>query len=201
MASEQSAELIRCHADAGQDLAQGSFGHILASVDRYSNRPAVGMAHDVVTAGDPRQRETCALQRPNYPRPRCGRDRTRHNSASYQKSGNVECQGQLVRYPNIFYQSFQTDAQVTDRRLLRWPVPERGNAGTELRSSAPDAVLILLDDVGHMNGTSHGTDYAAMESASKQPAGEPASGGNPAGLSAEAGWIAIEPDRMHAARS
>jgi hypothetical protein len=190
MMSEQRTELISGHADARQDLAQGSLGNILASVDRYGDRPAVGMAHDVMTTCDPRLRETRPLQRLDYPRPRCGRDRTRHTTASYQKSRNVERQGQLVRYPNIFYQSFQTDAQVADRRFLSWPVPERGNAGTELRSSTPNAVLILLDDIGHMNGAGHDTDYAAMEPASKQPAGEPAS---------NAGWGAgfrLQPSRL-----
>ena len=65
----------------------------------------------------------------------------------------------FVRYPDLFDQEFQAGAQVGERRVLRLPLAERGRARTKLGRGAPDAVLILLDDVGHVNDTSHAIDY------------------------------------------
>lgn len=71
------------------------------------------------------------------------------------KSGHVERHGHFVRWPDLFDQKFQSLSQVGKRSFLRRPVAERGDARTKLRGAAPDAVLVLLDDVGHMNDTSH----------------------------------------------
>src|SRR5258708_1089413 len=151
MTSKQLAELVGRHADGVKDAAQGSLEHVAASVDWDGDRTPVRMVHDVMAAVDSRNSEARALQRLDYPRSRHNRDGARHKAGSYQKSGNVECQGQLIRYPDLFDQQLQTRAQVGDRFLLRHPLAERSDARPELGGSAPAAVLILLDDVGHVN--------------------------------------------------
>lgn len=116
---------------------------------------SVRMPHEVVAALDPRDGEADALEDPDHPCRRYGRDGAGHEAASYQKSGNVECQRQLVRYPDLFNEKLQAGAQIGDCLILRRPVAERGDTGTELSRGTPDAVLVLLDDVGHVNDTSH----------------------------------------------
>ena len=90
-----------------------------------------------------------------YLRSRYDRDATRHKPGSYQKSGDVECQSQLVWWPNYIKQSFKRAAEVGDRLFLRRAIANRAYAGAELGRGAPNTVLILLDDVGHVNDTSH----------------------------------------------
>jgi len=75
--------------------------------------------------------------------------------ARHYESGHVECQGEFVWYADLFEQEFQTLAQVGYCRFLRRPVPECGNARAERGRATPDAVFILLNDVGHVNDTSH----------------------------------------------
>jgi hypothetical protein len=108
MASEQRAELIGRHADAGQDLAQGALGNVLARVDRHGNHEAVRMAHEVVAALDASDDESGAFQRPNDLYARYRRDGARHKAVRYYKSGHVECQSHLVGWPNLFDQKFQS---------------------------------------------------------------------------------------------
>ncbi len=62
----------------------------------------VGMTHHVVAAVDPYHSEADALQCPDDLGSRFGRDVSRHKAASYQKSGYVECQSQLIRWPDLY---------------------------------------------------------------------------------------------------
>jgi hypothetical protein len=72
-----------------------------------------------------------------------------------RESGDVECQSQLVRWSDNIEQSLKRRAQVGDRRFLRRPVADSSDAWPKLGRGAPDAVLVLLDDVGHVNDTGH----------------------------------------------
>jgi len=128
-------------------------------VDWHGNCAPVGMAHDVMATVYPRDNETSALEGFDDFRSRYGRDATRHKAASYQKSGNVECQSQLVRYPNLFNEKFKAGPQIVDRGVLRRPLAECRDARTQLGRRVPAAVLILLDDVWHMDDTSHSINY------------------------------------------
>ena len=116
---------------------------------------AVRVLHHVMAASDPFDNESGAFERPDYLRSRYDRDAARHKPGSYQKSGDVECQSQLVWWPDYFEQSFKRAAKVGDRLFLGRTVADRADAGAELGRGAPDAVLVLLDDVGHMNGAGH----------------------------------------------
>jgi hypothetical protein len=156
MTSEQRAELIRGHADSGKDAAQGSLEQILAAMDGYCHGTPVRMAHDVVTAVDPCDSEADALQRLDYLGSRYRRDSARHKPARYYKSGDVECQSEFVRYPDLFDQKLKAGAQIVKCSFPGPALAEGGNARTELGGCVPaGAVLILLDDVGHVNDTSH----------------------------------------------
>lgn len=59
--SEQLAELVRRHADGGQNAAHGSLEQVLSTVDWHGDCAPVGMAHDVVATVDPRDFEASAL--------------------------------------------------------------------------------------------------------------------------------------------
>jgi hypothetical protein len=155
MTSEQRAELVRGHADDGQDVSQGALGHVPARMDWDWDRAPIGVLHHVVAAGDPHDNESGAFERLDYLRSRYDRDAARHKPGSYQKSGDVECQSQLVRWPDYIEQSFKRCAQVGNRLLLRRAIADRADARAELSRGAPDAVLVLLDDVRHVNDTSH----------------------------------------------
>jgi hypothetical protein len=155
MTSEQRTELIRSHADGGNDAAQGALEKVFAAVDGYGYRTPIRMAHDVVAAIDPRDRETGTFQRLDYLRSWDGWDGAGHKPARYYKSGHVERQSQFVRYPDLFDQELKSGTQVSDRGLSRLALTEGGHARTELGGCVPAAVLILLDDVGHVNDTSH----------------------------------------------
>jgi len=160
MTSEQCAELVRSQLSGGQDLAHGASRDVVACVDGHDNRPsAVEMAHEVVAALDADDSEAGLFERPYDPCARCRRDGAGHKPARYYRSGHVERQSHLVRWSDLFDQKFQSLTQVRKRSFLRRPVAERGDARTKLRGAAPDAVLVLLDDVGHMNDTSHVIDY------------------------------------------
>jgi hypothetical protein len=162
MTSEQRAELILGHADARQDAAQRAPGDVSPSMYGHSNGAPIGVAHDVMTTVDPRDLEAGAFESLDYLRSRYGRDAARHKAANYQRSGNVECQRHLVRYPYLFDEEFQTGTQVGERLVLSRSLTERSHTGAELGRSAPNAVLVLLDDVGHVNDTSHSFDYAPI---------------------------------------
>lgn len=159
MKSEQLAELVRGHADDVEDAPQGTLGHVPACVYRDRNRTTIRVLHHVVAAGDPRETESGALQRLDYLCSRYGRDGTRHKPGSYQKSGDVECHGQLVGWLHNIEQGFERLAKIGDRLFLRRPFANRAHAGTKDAGGAPDAVLILLDGVGHVNDTSHKVNY------------------------------------------
>jgi hypothetical protein len=111
--------------------------------------------HHVVAASDSLDNEPGVFERPDYLRSRYDRDATRHKPGSCQKSGDVECQSQLVWWPNYIKQSFKRAAEVGDRLFLRRAIADRAYAGAELGRGAPNTVLILLDDVGHVNDTGH----------------------------------------------
>jgi hypothetical protein len=161
MTSDQRAELISRHADGGKDAAQGAFEQVFAAVDWHGHGTPVRMAHDVMTTVDSRDSEAGTLQRLDYLRSRHGRDSAGHKPARYYKSGNVECQREFVRYPDLFDQKLKAGAEVVDRGVPCLAFAKRGNARTELCRRIPaDAVLVLLDDVGHVHDTSHSFDYA-----------------------------------------
>jgi hypothetical protein len=162
MTSEQLDELVRGNADAGQDAAQRALGDVSPRVYRDGDRAPVGVAHDVMAAVDACDDEAGVFESPNNLRSRYRRDAARHKAANYQRSGNVECQRHLIRYPHLFDEEFQAGAQVGERLVLSLSLAERGHTGTKLGGGAPDAVLILLDDVGHVNDTSHNFDYRML---------------------------------------
>jgi hypothetical protein len=128
-------------------------------VDGDDGYSSVRMTHEVNAASDPRDSESNLLQRLDDLCSWYRRDGAGHKPGRYYKSGHVECQSHLVRWPDLFDQKFQPFAEIGKRGFLRRPVAERGDAGTELGSAAPDAVLVLLDDVGHVNDTSHEIEY------------------------------------------
>ena len=88
--SEQLPEFVCRHTDNGQDVPQGSLGHIAARVDRDHHAPTIDMAHHMVTSADPHDREASPFQRLDYLRPRI-------SPGSNRASGDVETQRQLVR--------------------------------------------------------------------------------------------------------
>jgi hypothetical protein len=160
MTSEQLAELIRRDADGGQDSAQGALRDVSPSVHWNGNRAPVWVAHDVMATVDACDDEADAFESLDDLHSRYGRDAARHKAASYQRSGNVECQRHLVRYPHLFDEEFQSGTQVGECLILSRSLAERGHARAELGRSAPNAVLILIDDVGHVNDTSHAMSIA-----------------------------------------
>ncbi len=155
MTSEQRAELVGSHADDVEDAPQGSLGHVAARVHWDWNRTSIRVLHHVMAARDPRKTEPGALQRLDYLRSRYRRDGARHKPGSYQKSGDVECHSQLIGWLDYFEQSLKRVAQVGDGLFLRGPFADRADAWAKVGGGAPDAVLILLKGVGHVNDTSH----------------------------------------------
>jgi hypothetical protein len=151
MTSKQGAELVRGHADDGQDVSQGSLRHVASRVNWDRNCTPVGMLHHVMAASDPLDNESGAFERLDYLRSRYGRDAAGHKVATYQKSGDAQCQRQLVWWPDYIDQSFKCGTQIGDRFFLRRAIADCANARTELGRGAPDAVLVLLDGVGHVN--------------------------------------------------
>jgi hypothetical protein len=113
------------------------------------------MLHYVMATSDPRDNESSAFERLYYLRSRYDRDAARHKPGSYQKSGNVECQGQLIRWLYYIEQGFKCCAQVVNGFFLRRAIADRADARAKLGRGTPNAVLILLDDVGHVNDSCH----------------------------------------------
>jgi hypothetical protein len=155
MTLEQRAELFRRHTDDGQDVPQGASGHVAARMDWDRNPASVGMLHDVVAAGDPRDSEPRAFERFYYLRSRYDRDAARHKPGRYYNSGDIECQSEFVWYPDLFDQKLKPSAEVRKCLFARSAVADSADARTEQRRSAPDAVLVLLDGVGHVHYMSH----------------------------------------------
>ena len=160
MTSEQLAELVRGHANVGEDVAHRALGYVSPGMDWHGGASPIRVAHDVMAASDPRDTKTGALERLDYLLSRHGRDGARHETASYQKSGYVECQGQLVGYPELFDQGFQASAKVGDCIFLRISVAVCAHSRAEPSGGAPDAVLVLLNDVGHVNDSCHESSIA-----------------------------------------
>jgi hypothetical protein len=148
MRLEQRAELVRRHADDGQDVPQGAFRHV-------GNRASIGMLHDVMATNDPRDRESSAFERFYYLRSRYDWDATWHKPGRYYNSGNVERQSEFVWYPDLFNQKLEPVAEVRKRLFAGRAVTDSTDARPEQRGGAPHAVLVLLDAVGHVNDTSH----------------------------------------------
>jgi hypothetical protein len=63
-----------------------------------------------VAAVDPNDSEADTLEGLDNLRSRRGRDVARHKAESYQKSGYVECQSQLIRWPDLLKQQLQASA-------------------------------------------------------------------------------------------
>ena len=66
--SEQLPELLGVHADDRQDVPQGALSNVAARVDRYDDRPAIGMTHHAMASADSHdlsagQKATCVLVR------------------------------------------------------------------------------------------------------------------------------------------
>lgn len=155
MTSEQLAEVVRRHADVRENVAQRTLGHVSPTVDWDGGAPPIRVAHDVMATGDAYACKAYALKRLDNLRSRHDRDVARHKTASYQKSGYVECQSQLVRYAELFDQRHQSGAKVSKCLFLRIAVAICAHSRAEAGRCAPDAVLVLLNDVGHVNVTSH----------------------------------------------
>jgi hypothetical protein len=102
MTLEQRAELVGCHSDGLQDAAHGSGQQVLTAVDWHDGSTPVWVAHHVMTAIYPGDGETGALERSNNLGSGRNWDVARHKPASYQKSGYVERQSQLVWWANFF---------------------------------------------------------------------------------------------------
>jgi hypothetical protein len=125
-------------------------------VDWHDGSTPVWVAHHVVTAIYPGDGETGTLECSDNLGSGRNWDVARHKPASYQKSGYVERQSQLVWWANLFEQQFQARTQVRDCFLSRGPLAERGDICPQVGGRIPaGAVFILLDDVGHVNDTSH----------------------------------------------
>jgi hypothetical protein len=132
MTSEQCAELVHGHADNGQNVAQGALGYVTSRVDRYGDCTSIRVPHHVMASSYPHHCESGALKRLYYLRSRYDRDAARHKPGSYQKSGNVECQSQLVWWSDYVEQSFKRGAQIFNRLFLRRTIADGTNARAKL---------------------------------------------------------------------
>ena len=160
MRSEQRTEIVGSDSSGSQDGSQGALKDVSTCVDRHGDGRPVGMLHDVVAARDPCNLVSGTLQRLDYLCSRYGRDGTRHNAESYQKSGDVECQSQLVRRPDFLDQTFKRGTQVRDRVCLRFPLAECRSVGAQVGRGSPEtSLVVLLKGVGHVNDTSHAYEY------------------------------------------
>jgi hypothetical protein len=126
-------------------------------MDGDRNSASVRMLHEVVATGDPRDGEPRAFERFYDLRSRYDWDATRHKPGRYYNSGDVECQSEFVRYPDLFDQQLKPGTQVRDRLFLRRAIADSADARTEQSRGTPYAVFILLDGVRHVNDTSHGS--------------------------------------------
>ena len=112
-----------------------------------------------MAAVNPFDNEADALERLDYIRSRNDRDSARHKAGSYQNSGDVACQSQFAGCADHIDQRIQRGAQIGERFFWRSSIANRADTGTEHGGSAPDAVLVLLDGVGHVNDLSHVIEY------------------------------------------
>jgi hypothetical protein len=67
---DKLTEFVHGHPDTGQDAVQGALGHVLTCMDRYRHGTAIGVAHVVMAAPDPRDGESGALEGSDHLRPR-----------------------------------------------------------------------------------------------------------------------------------
>ena len=155
MTLEQRPELVRCHADDGEDVPQGASRHVPTRMNGDWNPASIGMLHDVVATGDPHDSESRAFESLDYLRSRYDWDATGHRPGRYYNSGDVERQSEFVRYPDLFDQKLKPDPQIRDRLFLRRAITNGADTRPEQGRGAPYAVLVLLDGVGHVNDTSH----------------------------------------------
>ena len=162
MILEQRAELVRSHADDGQDVPQGASGHVATRMDGDWDRASIRMVHDVVATSYPRDSEPCTFERFDDLRSRYDWDATWHKPGRYYNSGDVECQSEFVRYADLFDQQFKPGPQIRDRLFLRSAITNGADTRAEQGRSAPYAVLILLDAVGDMHDTSHAIEYCTV---------------------------------------
>lgn len=128
MTLEERAELVWCHADDDQDVPQGASGHVATRMDWDRNRSSIRMLHDVVATGDPRDGEPRLFESLDYLRSRYDWDATWHKPGRYYNSGDVECQSEFVRYPDLFDQKLKTGPQVRDCLFLRRAIANSANA-------------------------------------------------------------------------
>jgi hypothetical protein len=110
MRSEQLAELVRRHTDSLQDAAHGAREQVFTAVDWYDGGTSVGVAHHVVAPVNPNDDKADALERLDDLGSRHSWDVARHKATSYQESGYVECQSQLIRWSDFFEQQLQAGA-------------------------------------------------------------------------------------------
>ena len=120
-------------------------------MDRDDDRPAIEMAQHVMASADSRDRESGPLQRPDHLSPPERPEGTR-------VSGHVEGHRQLIWRTDLGEQRFQRIAQIGNRGFRRRPVTHRPDARAQLCGGAPDAVLVLLDDVRNMHYPGHNAD-------------------------------------------
>jgi hypothetical protein len=104
MTLEQFAELSGRHSDGFQDGPHGPGQQFFAAVDWNDGSTPVRMAHHVMTAVHSDDSETDALERSDNLSSGRNWEVARHKAASYQKSGDVERQSQLVWWANFFEQ-------------------------------------------------------------------------------------------------
>jgi hypothetical protein len=121
--------------------------------------PPVGVLHHVMAAVNPFDNEAGALKRLDYIRSRNDRDSARHKAGSYQNLRNVACQSQFAGCTDHIEQRVQRGAQIGERFFRCSSIANRADTGTEHGGGAPDAVLVLLDGVGHMNDLGHVIEY------------------------------------------
>jgi hypothetical protein len=171
MTLEQRAELVWRHADDGQDVPQGAPGHVATRMDGDWNPASIRMLHEVVATGDSRDGEPRAFERLYDLRSRYDWDASRHKPGRYYNSGDVECQSEFLRYPDLFDQQLKPSPQIRDRLFQRRTIANSAHTRTEQGRGAPDAVLVLLDGVRHVNDTSHNIEYCT--DAQQNTAGNP----------------------------
>ena len=106
MESEETSEFVRGHPDGLKDAVQSSLEKVFAAVNWDDSGPSIGMAHHVMAAIDPCRDETGALKSPDDLCSRYGRNAAWHKAANYQESGHVECQSQLIRWPDLLKKQF-----------------------------------------------------------------------------------------------
>jgi hypothetical protein len=73
-------------------------------------------------------------------------------------SGHVEGQRQLLRRTDLGQQCLQRVSQAGNRGFRRRAIADRPGPRTQLGRGTPDAVLVLLDDVRHMDYPGHNLD-------------------------------------------